>query len=284
MRKQLQRIGLGLLILGGPALFAQEDDVPLAGSEEVIVAPEPSEEEQVTYGGTVLNESVGGATGFQYPQGLYLSTDLGVFSRFGGYSDSGAMACVRCAPVFMSKAQPWLGINLGYDITKSFGFELSLSSGFIGEASAQGYDAAAGETSSLEPSCINSNDCTSPENSNLTMLNLGITGTWFFYDRLALQGKLFGGVALMTADPNGNQANWLLPDDVNADLGFSFGLGFGLRYATLLPNVIIGLDVNLVGVYSQALSTRHLFGAKVSDTGLPLLPALSAGPVIKYVF
>ena len=53
-------------------------------------------QDEVKVGGTVLGDSLGGATGFVFKQGFYTQSDLGGFLRFGGYTiadDCGGLAC-----------------------------------------------------------------------------------------------------------------------------------------------------------------------------------------------
>jgi len=286
---------------------AAEED-PLAGEEGGAGAVAGADDKEIAVGGEKVSDDLGGATGFEFPTGFYMSADLGGFIRFGGYGDSRDSAgnvCFRCVPQLTSNLQPWVGINIGYDIIKNFGVELTLANGFIGEAAPVGYYVG-------EPPPPGNTQENSPENSAITMMNLGLTGSIYVLDRLALTGKGFLGGALLSPEPDPSKYNlvnglacggtpWTpktgAPCDngFTSDVGVAFGLGFGMRYATLLTDVVIGFDVNMVGVVSPNVATAHTGGERINDSlylpppfalgvSLPFIPALSFAPVIKYVF
>jgi hypothetical protein len=268
-----------------------------------------ADDREIEVGGETVAEDLGGATGFEFPTGFYMSADLGGFVRFGGYGDSrdtAGGACFRCVPRLYSNLQPWVGINVGYDIIKNFGIEATLGNGFIGEAAPVGYFAA---TEGPPPGLVQQD---SPENSAITMLTVALTGSFYFLDRLAIQGKGFVGGALLSPEPDPSKYNlvnglacggspWtpktgtVCDTEFGSDFGVAFGVGLGLRYATLLTDVIIGFDVNAYGVVSPNVATAHTGGVRIGEgqyipppiglgVALPIIPAMSFAPVIKYVF
>jgi len=287
-----------------------EDDLLDEMDEELNAADAPAKEIEV--GGETIGESVGGATGFVFPTGFYVSSDLGGFFRFSGYGDlkdcgsGGDRLCERGEPRLFSDLQPWISLNVGYDILPWVGIEMALATGFIQDAAPIGYDGKdeaqrAGYESNPTPYK------NSPENSAIAMTNIALTGSWYFFDRLGVQGKMFMGGALLTPDPDPTRLNFVrsLTCDVGgwgdpspdqecggqfgSDIAGSFGLGLGLRYATLLTNVVIGFDVNMVGVFSPMVQTGHLgYEVDVLPTSfgfaIPVIPAVSFAPVLKYVF
>ena len=203
-----------------------------AGEEEVVEA----------------QETMGGATGFVFRRGLYTASDLGAFLRFGGYTYDEQTLCLRCKARTTSDLAPFIGLAVGYDVSSWLGLQLSFGSGYVaGAAPVQGNG-----TDHL--------DGTYPLDHAITMINVASVFSWYFWDRLALQGKLFGGLALLTPEPIIDQGG----------TAFDGGAGIGLQYATLLTDVIVGVDVNFYYVYHPA--------ARVS------IPGLSIAPVIKYVF
>lgn len=241
-------------VAAAPSAHAQEDD--LFDDEEEApkeAPPEDAPAEPAATSGAAVDDSVGGATGFVFKNGLYLTSELGGFLRFGGYGDSSGDPCYRCEQKITSNLQPWIALTMGYDFLKFLGAEVTLGTGFIADAAP------------IE------RETQSPENSAITMVNVAVTGSYYI-DRFALTGKAFVGGALLTPAP--------LPDAV--PLGGQFGLGVGVRYATLLTNVVIGLDVATYFIVSPDVVTGHI--GPVPIGGIPLIPAISFGPVIKYTF
>lgn len=289
--------------------LGEDDPIVEEGEGDALTTDEPAAtvDSEVEEGGATVGEDTGGATGFVFPTGFYVSSDLGGFVRFGGYGDSrDGGGCFRCVPKVYSNLQPWIGINIGYDIIKNFGVEMTLGTGFIADAAPAGY---AFYNNDPIPQGITD----SPENSAVTMLNVALTGSWYFLDRLAIQGKGFVGGAVISPDPNPANLNlvrgltcgtgfWGSPSPspdcgvpFGADFGLAFGFGLGLRYATLLTDVVVGFDLNAYGVLSPNVSTGHTGSIRFAENlylpppislgfGIPLIPAVSFAPVIKYVF
>ncbi len=234
------------------ALAAQDEPAPADGD-----AAKPADEakdgegtsalpqDEVTVGGTKVGDSVGGATGFVFKQGFYTQSDLGGFFRLGGSTI--ADTCdpgVPCKPVPTSNLQPYIGLSAGYDLFTWLGVQLSFGTGFVANAA---------------PYTTSAN---SPRDYGITFLDVGVVGSWYFLDRLAVVGKVFGGGTFLIPSPDLDEAAY----------GGNFGVGAGIRYATLLPDTFVGIDANF-----------HL--AITPGSGSPLIiPAFSFAPVIKYVF
>jgi hypothetical protein len=192
---------------------------------------------------------LGGATGFVFKRGFYTASDLGAFMRFGGYTYDEQTLCLRCKARTTSDLAPYIGLAVGYDMTEWLGLQLSFGSGYVaGAAPVQGTDQA-------------HLDSTYPLDHAITMVNAAAVFSWYIWDRLALEGKLFGGIAFLSPAPM---------QDVDG-LAFDGGAGIGLQYATLLTDVIIGLDTNFYAIYHP-------------NAQVGLIPGLSISPVIKYVF
>ncbi len=281
------------------------------GDGEGAIEKKEEVDPEIPEGGETVGESLGGATNFVFPTGFYISSDLGGFVRFGGYGDAtGEGACFRCVPRLTSDFQPWVGVNIGYDIIPNFGVEATLGTGFIGNAAPRGYSQPNLETA--PPDLANARGVVVPEHMAITMLNVALTGSWYFLDRLAIQGKVFVGGAFLTPDPDPARLNFVRgltcdagfwgapsPDqtcggEFSGDFGALGGFGLGLRYATLLPGMVIGFDVNSYAVWSMNVATAHTGGVSAFGTylpppiplgfALPIIPAVSFAPVIKYVF
>jgi len=241
------------------ALLAAEDDV--LGDEEKKPASDDGSvlpEEEVKAGGTVLGDSVGGATGFVFKQGFYTQSDLGGFFVIGnglgsptGFTiaatcpDGSAGGGKPCNPVPWSQLQPFIGLSVGYDITQWLGVQVSYGTGFVANAA-------------VYPDSIEN-----PRDYGLTTLNVAVVGSFYVLDRLAIMGKLMGGGAFISPEP--------APDEPT--IGGNAGFGVGVRYATLLPDVFVGIDGNVMVAFIPD-----------SAGSMVIIPGVSFAPVIKYVF
>lgn len=227
-----------------------EEAVKKAGDGEEVSTSLPDAEVKV--GGTVLGQSVGGATGFVFKQGVYTQSDLGGFFVLGnslgsptGFSISQECGGPPCQPVPYSQLQPYIGLSVGYDILQSVGVQLSFGTGFVANAAVY--------SESLE----------NPRDYGLTNIDLAVVGSFYVLERLAIMGKVFGGATFISPEPAPNEPT----------LGGNGGFGFGVRYATLLPDVFVGLDSNVIIAFIP------------STGGSPvIIPGISFAPVIKYVF
>jgi hypothetical protein len=218
------------------------------GEEQHTALPDS----EVQVGGTVLGQSVGGATGFVFKQGIYTQSDLGGFFVLGagagmptGYTISEECGGPPCKPALWSQLQPYIGLSVGYDISQWLGVQLSFGTGFVANAAIY--------NQSLE----------NPRDYGITTVNAAVVGSFYVLERLALMGKVFGGAAFVSPEPAPNEPT----------IGGNAGAGFGVRYATLLPDVFVGLDGNVMVAF-------------IPDSGgsMVIIPGISFAPVIKYVF
>lgn len=257
------------LVSSGPLLAAKKAKAAAASAEPAAEEEIPSAEEaakksdgeetstalpdaEVKVGGTVLGDSVGGATGFVFKQGIYTQSDLGGFFVIGnslgsptGFSISEECGGPPCKPVPTSQLQPYIGLSVGYDILQWLGVQLSFGTGFVANAAVYG--------DNLE----------NPRDYGLTNIDLAIVGSFYVLERLAIMGKVFGGATFMSPEPA----------PLEPTIGGNAGVGFGVRYATLLPDVFVGIDGNVLVAFIP------------SSGGAPvIIPGISFAPVIKYVF
>jgi hypothetical protein len=225
------------------------------GEEQHTALPE----NEVQVGGTVLGQSVGGATGFVFKQGLYTQSDLGGFFVLGaavpgvttGYTitqdpcPGNGGTGFPCKPVLWSQLQPSIGLSVGYDIFQWLGVQLSFGTGFVANAA------------------IYNENTENPRDYGITTINGAVVGSFYVLERLALMGKLFGGAAFLSPEPAPNEPT----------IGGNAGFGVGVRYATLLPDVFVGIDGNVMVAFIPS-----------SGPDLVMIPGISFAPVIKYVF
>lgn len=260
-RLTLQPTGLLLAAKAAEAPAADEadvlgDDTQKKGGDDEGSSVLPDKE--VVAKGTVLGDSVGGATGFVFKQGIYTQSDLGGFfvigkslgsptgSTIGELCDDGSAGSGKpCKSVPTSQLQPYIGLSVGYDISQYLGLQVSFGTGYVANAAVYG--------DSIE----------NPRDYGLTTVNLAVVGSFYVLERLAIMAKLMGGAAFMSPEP--------FPGEPT--IGGNAGLGIGVRYATLLPDVFVGIDGNLMVAFIPA-----------SAGDMVIVPGVSFAPVIKYVF
>jgi hypothetical protein len=219
---------------------AGAEDTEAGEGEDSTVLPD----KEVQVGGTKIGESVGGATGFVFKQGFYAQSELGGYQRFGGFTINNSCGGTPCEPVIVSQFQPFIGLAIGYDFVNWLGVQASFGTGFV--ANAAPYDSA-----------------NSPRDFGMSFLNLSVVGSYYFLDRLAVSGKIFGGALFLSPEPDLDEPFY----------GFNAGVGLGVRYATLLTDVFVGLDGNFYASFAPSTAGSFL-----------IIPAYSITPVIKYVF
>jgi hypothetical protein len=236
------------LLEGGDADEAKKPAVDENGDEGHTALPDS----EVKVGGTVLGQSMGGATGFVFRQGLYTQSDLGGFFVLGaaagsptGYTIAADCGGPPCKPALWSQLQPNIGLSVGYDILQWLGVQLSFGTGFVANAAIY--------NQSLE----------NPRDYGITTINGAVVGSFYVLERLALMGKVFGGAAFISPEPAPNEPA----------IGGNAGVGIGVRYATLLPDVFVGLDGNVMVAFIPN-----------SGGSMVIIPGISFAPVIKYVF
>ena len=228
-----------------------EEAVKKSGDGEEVSTALPDAEVKV--GGTVLGQSVGGATGFVFKQGIYTQSDLGGFFVLGasagsptGFSISQECGGPPCKAVPTSQLQPYIGLSVGYDILQSVGVQLSFGTGFVANAA------------------VYNQNLENPRDYGLTNIDLAVVGSFYVLERLAIMGKVFGGATFISPEPAPGEPT----------IGGNGGVGFGVRYATLLPDVFVGIDGNVI----------IAFIPDSSGAAPVIIPGFSFAPVIKYVF
>lgn len=231
-----------------------DEDLDVLDEAPEEAPPEEIPEETSPSGGAEVGDTVGGAVGFERSLGFYTIADLGGFIRFGGFAD-GDDCGFRCQPRVTSNLQPYIGLGVGYDILEFLAVQLTYGTGFVANAAP-----IRGTTDS-------------PRDYGISNANVELVGN-FYFDRIGITAKAFGGLSLLLPPP--------LPDDVAYIFGGNVGLGFGVRYATLLPDVTIGMDTAVYGVISPVVTEFNIGSTSVG--GVPLILGFGFAPVIQYVF
>jgi len=186
----------------------------------------------------VQEDAVVGRTGF------FLAGTAGVFSAIGGYkADPEGSAKPRISRS-LSSAEPTLGLLIGYDFLEYVGLGVRLQQAYV-----------SGAARSLNPD--------SPTDFGLLMADANLSGAFYIVDRLKLEASLFGGFTWMTPA--------ILP--ASTPYGVNGGLALGIKFETLLSNMVVGLDLSGYANY--------LLDAPADSSNL--IWAFSVAPVVKYV-
>ncbi len=170
---------------------------------------------------------------FEMQRGFYIGSDLGIFLAFGGASKS------------VSNVQPYVGINIGYDFTSWFSWQVHVGRGFV----ADGARSANEDSRGLRDFAF-TNVMTGPI-------------VWIrVWERLAIELKVQGGLAIMDPIPLDPQVDGKSVGGVEPVIGG----GIALKYLTLLTDFTLGLDVTFNYIIPAAI------------------PSLSIAPTVRYTF
>ena len=170
---------------------------------------------------------------FEMQRGFFIGSDLGVFMTFGGAAKA------------VSNAQPYVGINIGYDFTSWFSWQLHAGRGFAADAARTANE----DTRGLRDFSF-TNFMTGPV-------------VWIrVWERLAIEVKLQGGVAILDPIPLDPTIDGVSVSGVEPIVGG----GLALKYLTLLTDFTLGLD----------LTFNYIIGIN--------LPTLAISPTVRYTF
>jgi hypothetical protein len=174
---------------------------------------------------------------FEMERGFFIGSDLGVFMTFGGAAKA------------VSNAQPYVGINIGYDFNSWFSWQLHAGRGFAADAARTANE---------------SNGPNGPRITDFAFTNF-TTGpiVWIrVWERLAIELKVQGGVAILDPIPVDPTIDGISVSGVEPVLGG----GVALKYLTLLTDFTLGLDVTF----------NYIIGIN--------LPSLNIAPTVRYTF
>jgi hypothetical protein len=230
------------------AIAQQEDDGYVTPTREVRP------------GGAVVEDDVGGATGYVMNQGLYVQGALGGFFRVGGFDvlPRGECPQVACNPVATSDMQADVQLAFGVDMNEWLAAQVQGGVGYVAGAAAY---------------ANRSEDV--PRDYALARAELALVGRMDIASRIGATATVGAGLGSVSPTPGVDQPS----------LGATVSAGAGVRLLSLLPSMSVGADVMWHGA---------VFPAKVPGTVTPTNPgvdadplfvhAFSFAPVIKYVF
>ncbi len=147
----------------------------------------------------------------------------------------------------VSNAQPYVGVGLGYDVTRNIVAGMGLA-----------YGASAGAC--FDPDRP-TGTCNGARSFSVMLINAHVGYLHGFDHQWYLGAKVLGGAALMTPGPEGGGADLLF--------GYNGGLALATEYHTHLEHFVLGLDV---------AATFVMGGRQVRFPGIAIYPRL------KYVF
>jgi hypothetical protein len=170
---------------------------------------------------------------FEVDRGFFISADIGLVWAFGGAERS------------ISNTQAYVGLNIGYDFSKWFSWQVHAGRGF----------AASSPRSSNQIDRI--------RDFGWTNVLTGPVVWILIWERLAIELKAQGGIAIMDPVPLEAAVDGIALSVVAPTVGG----GLGLKYMTLLTDMTIGLEVTF----------NYMIG--------PNVPALNVAPLaVRYTF
>lgn len=205
---------------------------------------------------------------FAIPRGVFVESNLGGFLRFGGLKH----CKVDCnsdnwvpTETATSSIQPFVGFTVGKDLTRQFGVQVLLATGFV-------KGGAVGTVNEFQmPGTAFESKLLPPEDYSLTYITA--QGTYLLLleqFRLGLEFK--GGFGPVLAS-NGiavsatAAAETLKPEDLpTVSLDWSVSGGVSVKYLTLLTGFVVGVDLAGGFVLGGAIPFMHI------------------SPAVKYVF
>jgi hypothetical protein len=207
--------------------------VLLLSSPEVYAAAQDDDEDDKAQATLPADPSGKLYEKFELHRGFFISTDIGLMWAFGG------------AERAVSNTQPYVGLNMGYDINSWFSWQVHAGRGF-------------NANSPLTPNQVNG-----IRDFAWTNLETGPLVWIRVWERLAIEVKLLGGVTFLDPVPVDEGVDGLRVSMVNPVIG----AGLGLKYFTLLTSCTLGFEATF----------QYLVGANI--------PALNVSPlIIRYTF
>jgi hypothetical protein len=225
----------------------------------LVAAPALGRAEEESSGGAQPAEAAAPATGasakaseprFDIRRGLHSEGDFGVFLTFGGTNTNNPALPSRAT----SNIQPYVGVMVGYDVLQGDNWNLALGGKFallLNGGAGRVSNAEIADTSPGAPDpTTKSNDFAVYETG------LAVHFGYLLTDRLALNVKADGGLAVLDPDPSLAAANYdgdPLDQAGGIGVGGIFGVGLGVEWFTLLNGFSVGATARYVGILADGL-------------------------------
>ena len=171
---------------------------------------------------------------YELQRGFYIASDLGFFMVFGGANKA------------VSNLQPYVGINVGYDILRWFSWQVHAGRGFAASS----------------PRSANQDQQNRIRDFSVTNVLTGPVVWILVLERLAIELKLHGGISILDPIPLEAAIDGVAVPGVVGVVGG----GAALKYLTLLTDFTLGLDFT----FNYLLSVN--------------VPSLQISPTVRYTF
>lgn len=243
-------VGFALLCLATPRLALAQEDEPADAAT--------SEEEGATPLASVASAEEG-EDRFVIRRGFYVTGDFGGYFTLGGEGYNAQPQFVgvpeqEFSSQSVSNFQPQVAITAGYDLVSSPGFNLGLGlrlALLFNDSSSQ---VTAEEIQNLGRDADGRPIARQvPEGFGVGQVGVSTKLGFMVSDRVAINGLVDAGLALVAPDPGSIEGG--------LGIGFAFGGGVGVEYATRLPGVSVGLEGRFIGTI---VSDRFIPGISIS--------------------
>lgn len=179
------------------------------------------------------------APGMKLRRGWFAEGEFGVMMSFGGYLTP--QVANQITKVSVSNAQPYFGLNVGYDLYQGESFTLSL-----GPSLAFGFNSGAGRPS--EADRVSSNAMLVGSDYSIFQAGLSLGLSWLLSERWALFSRLGGGGAIIDPNPTVVATDAAAGDP---SLMGSFNASLGVEVYTLLTGFSVGFQVRFLALLGE---------------------------------
>lgn len=238
----------GLLLSGTSPVFAQDAETDAAATDGAAADGATADGESAS--GDAAEAAGGSGQSYsteegRFPvrRGLFVEADLGMFMSFGGRNTNDPTRTFPSKGV--SNLQPQVGMFVGYDVfsNDSMNFAAGLKGGLLANG-------GAGQVASGD--LMGANGDPSTFSNDFEMWELGLSGAADFYvhDRIAITGKLGGGLIIYNPSPfeaanvvggDVDDAISGFPDAGKAAFGGFASVSIGAIINTRLPGFTFGI-------------------------------------------
>ncbi len=224
----------GLMLLVPTMAWAQEDD---SDSVRSALAEDDSASAAQPSGSTSRYSTT--EQPFRPRRGLSAEGEFGVFFTLGGRDANDPQEGFPSRTV--SNAGPYVAVIVGYDVYETDGFALS-----IGPKFGAAYNSGSARLTESDIASVGDDAASTYSNDyGAYEASLNLSAIFMVTDRLAVTGKVNGGVAFIDVNPTVDSAD---PDAGNLAIGGLFGVSGGVEWYTLLNGFSVGLQVRFQGL------------------------------------
>ena len=183
-------------------------------------------------------------TKVEMQRGFYVSSDIGFFLTLAGYRGH-------------SNLQPYIGLNIGHDLTRWLSLQLAVGNGF---------NSGNGPSSKDNPVSNGNPNFEAINHFSATNIGLQVVGNIVPLERMALEFKAGGGVTRLAPLPRSlKDKNDETGNTESGWYGHVAG-GLSIKYLTLLTDFTVGLDLTFYYTLRAGI------------------PSLSISPTVRYTF